>query len=32
MTTMTAIRTRLATEILKIDQCTNEPGEFMLIA
>ena len=26
ITTITAIRTRFATEMSKIDQCTNEPG------
>src|SRR6202034_3952662 len=32
ITTITAIRTRLATDTSKIDQCTKEPGWFMLIA
>ena len=30
--TITAIRTRFATEMSKIDQCTKEPGRFMVIA
>jgi len=29
---MTPIRTRFATDMLKIDQCTKAPGVFMLIA
>ena len=32
MTTMTAMRTRLATETVKIDQCRYRPGGFRLIA
>ena len=32
ITTITAIRTRFATDTVKIDQCTKEPGWFMLIA
>ena len=30
--TITAIRTRFATDTVKIDQCRKEPGWFMLIA
>jgi hypothetical protein len=32
ITTITAIRTRFATDTVKIDRCRKEPGWFMLIA
>jgi len=32
ITTITAIKTRFATDTVKIDQCRKDPGAFMLIA